>query len=149
MSIVQQHPLFFGGGLRKTSSPVTEFRNGGIAVESLTDATILTATGHLWPNALWRRGRNELVRELKGTRPSMVEVYRRGEGEESEWLALFVFLGDLDTFRRRRILFYNAELYIHPHEFAKTLRELKEMREERYQDAITRAASIERKVLTP
>jgi hypothetical protein len=110
--------------------PAVEYRAGGMAVESIRDAAIFVATGYVWPNLLWRQGKNVLTEEHKGQEPYSIEVYRRKDEAGEEWTALFFFRGDVTALRWRRFKFYNAELFIWPPELAQTEARLQAMRDE-------------------
>jgi hypothetical protein len=110
--------------------PAVEYRTGGMAVEDIRDAALFTATGYVWPNFLWRQGKNVFTEERKGQEPNSIEVYRRKDEEGEEWTALFVFLGDVALLRRRRFLFYNAELWIPPGELLRVEERLRAIRDE-------------------
>jgi hypothetical protein len=117
-------------GMRVGRAPAVEYRTGGMAVEDIRDAALFTATGYVWPNYLWRQGKNVLTEERKGQEPNGIEVYRRKDEEGEEWTALFVFLGDVALLRRRRFLFYNGEFWIPPWVLSATEARLWAMRDE-------------------
>jgi len=117
-------------GMRTGRSPAVEYRKNGMAVEDIRDAALFTATGYVWPNFLWRQGKNVFTEERKGQEPNSIEVYRRKDEEGEEWTALFVFLGDVALLHRRRFLFYNAELWIPPGELLRAEEQLRAMRDE-------------------
>jgi hypothetical protein len=101
-----------------------------MAVEGIRDAAIFVATGYVWPNFLWRQGKNVLTEERKGQEPFSVEVYRRKDEGGEEWTALFFFAGNVAALRWRRFKFYNGELYIYPPELMHVEERLRAMRDE-------------------
>lgn len=132
------------GDFARTRAKLFEVRNGGVAVEDDWDACLYMATGHLWPNSLYRRGKSQLQTTMPGKRPSTIEVYRRKQADgEFEWTVLFVFLGDVDELRRRRMLFYNAEMYVTPEELYRVQREVYDMKKERLEKAKASVARVE------
>lgn len=141
--------LVRSGNFALSRPEVFEIRPGGIAVESLLDACLYAATGYYWPTPLYRQGKSELRAKMPGRRPDSMEIYRRkNEAGEYEWTVLFVFTGDVEELRRRRLLFYNAELYVEPDEMRRVQGEIYWMRDERLRQAKEAAAKSEGGILT-
>lgn len=141
--------LLRSGGFVKDRPKVFEVRSGGVAVEDTLDACLYMATGHYWPTSLYRKGKSQLQNTLPGQRPNSIEIYRRKlDNGEYEWTVLFVFLGDIDDLRKRRFLFYLAEMYIEPDELHRVQREVHGMKAERLEKAKASVARVEGGIIT-
>lgn len=124
-------------------------RDGTVAVEDIVEIAMYMATGYSWPNLSYRNGKSQLREKMPGTRPGAIEIYRRQRTTgEYEWTVLFVFHGDVETLRRRRMLFNNAELYIPPQDLYDLQMEVFAIRAEQIEKAKASAARVEGGIVT-